>query len=295
MSGEDDQLIFFAILALQIFQHLKTLLLFFALLLGASAVKAQNQNVGVGTLTPDPTSLLDLLSTSKGLLVPRMTAAQRLAINNPANSLLVFDTDSMCYFFYKAPAASWVSICGGPNGPTGPTGATGAMGPTGPAGATGPTGAGAAGPTGPAGATGATGPAGGPTGPTGPAGERITLSEVSYYASTGATYGTFISVANYYLNFSDITNSTVTMRLTGVAGLGGNPISSMATGRIRVTVNNNPVWTSGFIITPSGPYDSGLLTFGNPGGLGQLQLSIECNNGAPNTIMVLQSIVAILE
>ena len=99
-------------------------------------MRAQS-NVGIGTNNPDVTSVLELLSNNKGFLVPRMTAIQRLAIVNPANSLLVYDTDSMCHFFYRAPSTSWVSLCaggsgGGGTGPTGTTGPAGANGTTGP-------------------------------------------------------------------------------------------------------------------------------------------------------------------
>ena len=51
------------------------------------------ENVGIGTLKPDPSALLDLNSTSKGLLLPRMTQAQRNAIQKPAAGLIVFQTD----------------------------------------------------------------------------------------------------------------------------------------------------------------------------------------------------------
>ncbi len=74
------------------------------------SVHAQN-NVGIGTNTPDASSILELLSTNKGLLVPRMNTAGMTAIPSPANSLLVYNTDSMCYFFYRLPGLTWVSLC----------------------------------------------------------------------------------------------------------------------------------------------------------------------------------------
>jgi len=43
--------------------------------------------------SPDNSAMLDIKSTSKGLLAPRMTQAQRLAISNPATGLVVFQTD----------------------------------------------------------------------------------------------------------------------------------------------------------------------------------------------------------
>ncbi|MDB5281251.1 MAG: hypothetical protein JWO06_326 [Bacteroidota bacterium] len=133
---------------------------------------AQN-NVGIGTPVPDQSSILELQSNQKGFLVPRMSSVQRTAIAVPADALLVFDTDSGCFFYYNS--AQWISLCklSGPVGPTGATGAQGVAGAAGVAGATGTTGAaGVAGVTGATGSQGITGVTGatGPTGPLGPAG-----------------------------------------------------------------------------------------------------------------------------
>lgn len=48
--------------------------------------------VGIGTATPNGTSLLDMQSNSKGLLIPRMTVAERDAIVTPADGLQVYNT-----------------------------------------------------------------------------------------------------------------------------------------------------------------------------------------------------------
>jgi hypothetical protein len=48
--------------------------------------------VGIGTNTPDPSSQLDVSSSEKGFLVPRMTTTQRNNISNPANGLLIYNT-----------------------------------------------------------------------------------------------------------------------------------------------------------------------------------------------------------
>ncbi|MCX6200091.1 MAG: hypothetical protein NTY88_12885 [Bacteroidetes bacterium] len=49
--------------------------------------------VGIGTTTPHPSAVLDLSSSTQGLLIPRLTSAQRTDIVSPASGLLVFDTD----------------------------------------------------------------------------------------------------------------------------------------------------------------------------------------------------------
>ncbi len=131
--------------------------IFFPLLWGGLGW-GQTNNVGIGTLTPDASALLHLESINKGFLVPRMTAVQRIAIASPTNGLLVYDTDSSCFFYYKQLTVAWISLCnagGGGTGPAGPTGPTGSAGTNGATGATGTTGL-----TGLTGATGATGPTG---------------------------------------------------------------------------------------------------------------------------------------
>lgn len=49
--------------------------------------------VGIGTTNPDNSSVLDIESTDKGVLIPRLTTAQINAITNPANGLMVYNTD----------------------------------------------------------------------------------------------------------------------------------------------------------------------------------------------------------
>ncbi len=167
--------------------------------LSVSAI-AQN-NVGIGTTTPEPSSVLELKSNNQGMLVPRLTSTQRNAIASPANGLLVFDTDMQCFYFFKT-GTGWDNLCSGqvgppgpqgPQGPQGVTGTAGAQGPQGPQGLTGATGP--QGPQGPQGLTGATGPQGtqgpqgltGATGPQGPAGNDGATGPQGPQGPTGAT------------------------------------------------------------------------------------------------------------
>jgi hypothetical protein len=50
---------------------------------------------------PDNSAMLDVKSTTKGMLAPRMTIAQRDAISNPAKGLMVFCTDDNRYYFNR--------------------------------------------------------------------------------------------------------------------------------------------------------------------------------------------------
>ncbi len=50
------------------------------------------QSVGIGTTTPHPSAALDVSSSNKGFLPPRMSSSQRTAIPNPRKGLMVYDT-----------------------------------------------------------------------------------------------------------------------------------------------------------------------------------------------------------
>jgi len=79
----------------------------FVLFFSASAIQAQ---VGIGTTNPNASSALDISSTTKGLLTPRMTTTQRNAIVAPAESLLVFDTTVDAFYFYDTTTNAWVKL-----------------------------------------------------------------------------------------------------------------------------------------------------------------------------------------
>jgi hypothetical protein len=73
---------------------------------GSGIFNTTYAQVGIGTQMPDASAQLDIVSTAKGLLVPRMTTAQRTAVANPADGLLVYDTDSKHFWFY-AGGSGW--------------------------------------------------------------------------------------------------------------------------------------------------------------------------------------------
>ena len=84
------------------------------LLLLALPVLAQAQSVGIGTTAPDVSAALDIVSSSKGALLPRV--ADATAIATPATGLLVFQTGGTPGFYYNAGtpgAPSWQQLATG--------------------------------------------------------------------------------------------------------------------------------------------------------------------------------------
>ncbi len=78
----------------------QTILAIYAILLLQFSVNAQSVGISTTAATPDGSSMLDISSTGKGLLIPRMTQAQRNAISSPATGLMVFQTDGVSGFYY---------------------------------------------------------------------------------------------------------------------------------------------------------------------------------------------------
>lgn len=87
-------------------QNTKTFLLLFFFFLTILA----NAQVGIGTVTPNASSVLDIASTTQGILVPRMTTVERNAISSPAESLLVFDSTLKSFYYYNLATTSWIKL-----------------------------------------------------------------------------------------------------------------------------------------------------------------------------------------
>lgn len=84
---------------------MKHLLIFTSIFL--LMLKAEAQNVGIGTTTP--TTILDVNSTSQGVLIPRMTTTQMKAIASPASGLLITNMDSANRVFIYT-GTSWKGL-----------------------------------------------------------------------------------------------------------------------------------------------------------------------------------------
>jgi len=71
---------------------------------------ARAQNVSIGTAAANNSALLHLESTTKGLLIPRMTTTQMNAIASPATGDLVYNTTGNNFFYYNG--TIWTAIIG---------------------------------------------------------------------------------------------------------------------------------------------------------------------------------------
>jgi hypothetical protein len=94
-------------------QHNKallTMILYFIIIISANA------QIGIGTTTPNASAILDVTSTTQGILTPRMTTLQRTSIVSPSDGLIVYDTDLKSFFYYVSTSLTWTPINSDANG-----------------------------------------------------------------------------------------------------------------------------------------------------------------------------------
>jgi hypothetical protein len=100
-------------LAMPCFQNLNSIynmkiyILIALQLLSCIGLQAQK---GIGTSNPDPSSVLELKSTTKGFLPPRLTTAQRNAIVSPASGMMIYNNEKNCLEWYNG--VVWYNGCG---------------------------------------------------------------------------------------------------------------------------------------------------------------------------------------
>lgn len=96
-------------------KHIISIVLF---ILFATTVKAQNIAINESGDQPDTSAMLDISSSAKGLLIPRMTKTQKLAIPLPATGLLVFQTapDSAGFHYYDGSKWNWLAAAANKEG-----------------------------------------------------------------------------------------------------------------------------------------------------------------------------------
>ena len=89
-----------------------------------ATISSVNAQVGINTDTPNDLTVLDVQTQTdnggnmipKGVMIPRMTEAQRASIDvsdkDQANSLWIYNTDEDCYNYYSKSDGEWQSLCG---------------------------------------------------------------------------------------------------------------------------------------------------------------------------------------
>ncbi|MBL0183490.1 MAG: tail fiber domain-containing protein [Chitinophagaceae bacterium] len=90
-------------------------LLLITFLFAGHFAKAQSLAINTDGSTANASALLDVKSTLKGVLIPRMTKAERTAIASPAIGLLVFQNapDSIGFYYYEGSKWNWVAAVNG--------------------------------------------------------------------------------------------------------------------------------------------------------------------------------------
>lgn len=86
----------------------KITLLSAAFLFTVNLVFPQGTAINTTGAAADQSALLDLSSTTKGIVIPRMTTAQRNAIVSPVNGLMIFNTDCNNFSYYNG--ADWAPV-----------------------------------------------------------------------------------------------------------------------------------------------------------------------------------------
>jgi uncharacterized protein (TIGR02145 family) len=81
---------------------------------GATAPTGEG-DVGIGTGTPDANAALDIVSTDRGFLPPRITTTERDAIASPTKGLVIFNETTTCLQWYDGDF--WFDGCSGSEGP----------------------------------------------------------------------------------------------------------------------------------------------------------------------------------
>ena len=87
---------------------LATLLVLLLTSFGTVKIAAQSMGISSTSITPDASSIVEIRSTTKGLLIPRMTAAERDLISLPANGLMIYNTSSSNLNLYNG--VTWVVL-----------------------------------------------------------------------------------------------------------------------------------------------------------------------------------------
>jgi microcystin-dependent protein len=86
------------------------LLIFVCAFFSFSTLFSQSVGINADGTPADPSAILDVKSSDKGMLVPRMTSAERTGIATPADGLIVYDTDLQGFYSFNQVAGDWTSM-----------------------------------------------------------------------------------------------------------------------------------------------------------------------------------------
>lgn len=90
-------------------------LLLAVLVCNFQTLQAQGVSISETNSPPDPSAMLDVQSLTKGMLIPRMSYAQRIGIAAPANGLIVYQISNSSgtrrgFWYYDGPQAQWIFL-----------------------------------------------------------------------------------------------------------------------------------------------------------------------------------------
>src|SRR5690349_20787668 len=80
------------------------------LFINVNKLNAQSVAINTDGTVAHSSAMLDIKTTSKGLLIPRMSSSQRTSISSPATGLMVFDTDTNTFWYFNGTA--WTNLSG---------------------------------------------------------------------------------------------------------------------------------------------------------------------------------------
>ena len=92
-------------------KRLRLLLAAMTLLVLSVQVAQAQVKLGDNPGSINANALLELESTTKGFLLPRMSTVQRLAMPSPTEGMMVYDLTANCTYIYRASAGQWYSLC----------------------------------------------------------------------------------------------------------------------------------------------------------------------------------------
>ena len=255
-----------------------------------------NQNIGIGTITPNASAILDLTSTIKGFLPPRMTTVQRNTIGTPVQGLIVYDIDLLSLFQHNG--ATWVAVgTAGTNGNQGFQGFQGPIGITGTNGTNGNQGfQGFQGPIGITGTNGTNGNQGfqgfqGPIGITGTNGTNGNQGPQGIQGAQGnqGFQGFQGPISADISQITITTSASITTDTTSSGGIsqkGKNVIIDNGANPINITVNGGTDFCVSYV-----KHGSGAITFVQGSGRTMVQVdSTAILNGAVGSTAVISSI-----